>query len=72
MTLATRMPVVCFECLVDRSHQPGQRAPVMAITKCLIWVLSVNRFTVAVRALRQMWPQQRLDGPFAGLSGERS
>ena len=25
----------------------------MAITKCLIWVPLVNRFTVAVRALRQ-------------------
>jgi len=28
-------------------------ADVMAITKCLIWVLSVNRFTGATRTLRE-------------------
>jgi hypothetical protein len=35
---------------------------VMAITKCLISVPSVNRFTVAARAVSQCDSIQRLDG----------
>ena len=34
---------------------------VMAITKCLISAQTVNRFTVTARALRQVWPHQRLE-----------
>ena len=39
----------------------------MAITKCLIWVQTVNRFTVAPRAVSQCGCTGDRMGPFAGL-----
>jgi hypothetical protein len=40
----------------------GSLADVMAITKCLIWVPPVNRFTVAPRVASHCARAQRLDG----------
>ena len=67
---ATTTTLISFIRPRSRSPKFALSITVMAITKCLIWVLTVNRFTAAQRAVSQGGCTGRSDGSVRWLDGE--